>query len=179
MAAKRTRKTSPPDIIEPPIAEENLPLPPEAADPIEQTDPAPFAPPVPAPRKRKRRRGPVAIALYILGLIVLFLICANAFHWWNWGLNAQEIQNREGAAALKQLNSMMLLPDEAPSIAIVTNAASLKASQPFYANALNGDVLFVFPKTAEAILYRPGGHKIINVATITINDSTTSSGTKK
>jgi len=65
-----------------------------------------------------------------------------------------------------KVGKIMMLPNESPTLATVTDVGKLK-NQSFFANAENGDKVLIFPSTQKAILYRPGVNKIIEVAFLT------------
>lgn len=88
--------------------------------------------------------------------------------------NPNEVAKQETAAVVKEVGVLMQLPkNEEPSIATVLDATKLK-DQPFFANAVNGDKVIIYTKSAKAILYRPSQHKIIEVAPITMTQPTPS-----
>lgn len=68
---------------------------------------------------------------------------------------------------LGEVGKLIQLPtDEQPTMATINDAGSAKKSQPFLGNAINGDILIVYPTTKEAILYRPSTHKLIAVGPV-------------
>ena len=70
-------------------------------------------------------------------------------------------------AILADVGSLIQLPqNEDPSMASIKDAAAAKQGQPFLVNAENGDVLIVYQKAAEAILYRPSTKKLVNVGPV-------------
>jgi FtsZ-interacting cell division protein ZipA len=103
----------------------------------------------------------VCIALIVFGSIMLF----NSKKGQDKNTKAQQ----ESADYTKQVESMFAVPDEKAEIATVKDK-SLLSTQPFFAKAQNGDVLFVYPKNALALLFRPSEKKIINIAPL-INDT--------
>jgi hypothetical protein len=74
---------------------------------------------------------------------------------------------------LSELSTVMIIPKEQPQIATVTDAASLKAQQPFYVDVANGDVLFLFPQTGKAVLFRPSTHQIVNAGPVNMQSPST------
>jgi hypothetical protein len=69
----------------------------------------------------------------------------------------------------QQLSKLILLPaDETPTIVTVKDAAQLR-KQAFYAQAQNGDLVFVYKKAQKAILYRPSTQLIINVMPVKVS----------
>lgn len=72
--------------------------------------------------------------------------------------------DRQRAAILSAIERHMIVPaDDTPVVATVTDADLLRAQQPFFANAQNGDQLVLFPNAAQAVLYSPQRDIIVNV----------------
>ena len=65
---------------------------------------------------------------------------------------------------INAVGKLIELPDGVPQIATVSDAETLKKSQPFFSKARNDDQLLIFQ--TEAILYRPSENKIINIGPI-------------
>lgn len=68
-----------------------------------------------------------------------------------------------------RVSKLMVLPDEAPTVAVVSDLEKLKG-QLFFARAHEGDIVLMYPKAQKAVLYNPTLNKIIEVAPIT-NDT--------
>lgn len=78
-----------------------------------------------------------------------------------------ELAGAERAAALlARVGELISLPGEQPTVATINDAASAKETQPFLANAENGDILIVYPNAREAIVYRPSSNKLIAVGPV-------------
>ena len=75
---------------------------------------------------------------------------------------------RENATLIEQVGKLMVLPDETPTIATVTDPAKLK-DQEFFAAAKVGDKVLIYTGIGKAILYDPTANKITNVAPVTVN----------
>lgn len=80
---------------------------------------------------------------------------------------AKAVAARENQALIAKVGSLIVLPDEEPSIATVVDKTKL-ADQPFFEKSENGDKLLIFTQARKAILYRVSANKIINVAVINI-----------
>jgi hypothetical protein len=75
-------------------------------------------------------------------------------------LQEQQIEN-----TLSDLEEIMLLPDEQPTVATLVDIEALKEENPeFYENAQNGDLLVIYSE--QAILFREEEKRIINVAPV-------------
>ena len=79
-----------------------------------------------------------------------------------------ELSSAEQATAvLAKVSALIQLPSgETPTIASITDAASASKTQPFLANAQNGDILIVYAQAKTAYLYRPSTNKLIAVGPI-------------
>lgn len=70
---------------------------------------------------------------------------------------------------LKEIGTFMVLPDETPTVATITDSEKI-TSQPFFKNAQNGDRVIIFANAKKAILYRPSDKRIIDVGAISVNN---------
>lgn len=66
-----------------------------------------------------------------------------------------------------KVGKLMVLPNENPTVATVTDVEKLK-DQPFFTNAANGDIVLFYASLKKAILYRPSINKIIDVSILTL-----------
>ena len=65
---------------------------------------------------------------------------------------------------IEALARHMILPDTAPQIASVEDSKKLVASQPFFKDVVNGDVVVVYD--TEIIVYRPSQDIIVAVGSV-------------
>lgn len=73
----------------------------------------------------------------------------------------------QAQAILSKVGQLIQLPQgETPTMASISDAATVKKGQPFLTDAENGDVLIVYSNAAEAILYRPSTNKLIAVGPV-------------
>jgi hypothetical protein len=84
----------------------------------------------------------------------------------NPNLAAQE----EVTQAVKAIGAYMLLPNETPTIATISDPSKLK-DQAFFAEARAGDKVLIYAQAHKAILWRPSINKVIEVAPL--NSTTT------
>jgi hypothetical protein len=94
-----------------------------------------------------------------LGVLVLLI---GLFFWHHATTQPSQAQ------LLVELSQVMIIPHEQPQIAVVTDAATLKTQQPFYSDARNGDVLFLFPQAGKAMLFRPSTHQLVNAGPVDV-----------
>lgn len=90
------------------------------------------------------------------------------------GMMTKASPEQQTKNTLAAVGALMVLPvDEAPTIFNVSDSSALKQQQNFFANAENGDVLIVYPKSTKAIIYSPSRNIIVNVGPITFDDQQT------
>jgi len=110
----------------------------------------------------------------VLGAIVIIL-GGLAFYFYMQYSNLQENPSADAEAEVNELvaqvGKLIVLPEERPTVATVTDVEKLK-DQPFFAKAKNGDKVLIFTQSKKAILFDPAANKIIEVAPINIGDST-------
>ncbi len=87
-------------------------------------------------------------------------------------LSPDKMDTEVSVEVLRAVSELMILPEEQdPIIATVADAERLQKEQAFYQYAENGDVLLVFPKSRQAVIYRPNVHKIVNVGPLIIDQN--------
>ncbi len=77
--------------------------------------------------------------------------------------NPQKVTQDATDALVKEVSQLMILPQETPSVATVTDLERLKG-QPFFLHAKVGDRVLIFSIAKKAVLYDPVNHKIVEVA---------------
>jgi hypothetical protein len=116
--------------------------------------------------------------LIVTILSVLVLIGAAAsYYFYTQYKNTQDIlknpnlaTQKETQSLIQQVGKLIELPKEQPTIATITDITKLK-DQPFFANAKNGDKVFIYTGVKKAILFDPIAGKIIDVAPVNIGDN--------
>lgn len=105
-----------------------------------------------------------------LGLMVIIagLLALAGYYYYQYHRSLQSGTADGSTQLVKQLSTVMELPDETPTVATVTDENKL-SDQPFFSKAKNGDKILIFASAHRAILYRPADKKIIDVAPLTIN----------
>lgn len=71
-------------------------------------------------------------------------------------------QARETKELLEKVARHMVLPQEEPIIATVQDKDVLVKEQKFFEGAENGDILFIFPQAAKAVIYSKKKDILIN-----------------
>lgn len=83
----------------------------------------------------------------------------------------EELARREAEEVLARLGELVVLPDEQdPIIATITDQEVLAAESVFYADAVNGDRLIIFPQAQRAYIYSPTRHRVVNIGPLAIED---------
>ena len=86
------------------------------------------------------------------------------------GISANLGGSNEVEDLIKEVGKIMLLPDETPILATVTDLAKVK-DQDFFSKAALGDKVLIYMEAKKAILYRPSDGMIIEVGRV--NDQMT------
>lgn len=89
----------------------------------------------------------------------------------------QEVAQGEVEDLVSRVSEHLLLPDETPTIATVTDAEALKAEQPFFRDAQDGDRIMIYPEAERAILYSYSQDKLVNVGPYIQQGTGTNAGT--
>jgi hypothetical protein len=84
---------------------------------------------------------------------------------------AKSAQSNEQAALIKEVGKLIVLPNEQPTVATVSDVNKLKA-QSFFAHARNGDKVLIYTKAQEAIVYDPIANKIVEVGPVSLTQMT-------
>jgi len=84
--------------------------------------------------------------------------------------NPQTALQAQTTELVNKVGELTALPDEAPTVATVSDVSKL-ANQSFFAGAKNGDKVLIFSKSKKAILYRPSENIIVNIAPLNIDSS--------
>lgn len=82
--------------------------------------------------------------------------------------NPQVRAEQENARLVDSVRRLMVLPDEQPTVATVTDPEQLK-SQPFFLKAKKGDKVLIFTAARKAILYDPAEDRIIDAAPLNVD----------
>lgn len=125
------------------------------------------------------------------GVLVVLVIALGL---WSWSLyndknnlqsqvdslnsNPQAIVQRQTQDLIAKVGRLMQLPSgETPTVAEVSDATQARQQSSFFNKAQNGDRVLMYVKAGEAILYRPSTNKIILVAPLVFNSSTSGTST--
>lgn len=98
-----------------------------------------------------------------MGLVIA--VGLAGYFYYRYQLLSGNVAQKETEELVKQLSKVMVLPEEVPTLATVTDNKKL-TGQRFFVKAMNGDKVLIFPLASKAILYRPSSKKIIEVAAV-------------
>jgi hypothetical protein len=115
---------------------------------------------------KKGRRSLRALILWpALFLVLMVAVGSATYYYYQYRSVLSQKNLSEVDLLMNRLSQMMELPDEAPTLATVTDKNKL-ADQPFFQKAQNGDKVLIFPQAKKALLYRPETKKIIDVVPV-------------
>jgi hypothetical protein len=106
-----------------------------------------------------------------IAVVVLVLVLGGGFAYYFTQANVDpDVQaQKEVAEVVAQVSKIMVLPNETPTLATVTDPEQLRG-QAFFTNAKVGDKVLIFSQAKKAILYDPKAHKIVEVAPINLGN---------
>jgi hypothetical protein len=105
----------------------------------------------------------------ILGIVLVLAVAAAGYYYYQYQIVSGNAGDREVKRVVGVVSKIMILPDEVPTLATVTDATKL-TSQRFFKNAQNGDKVLIFSLASKAVLYRPKINKIVEVASVQPTD---------
>lgn len=84
----------------------------------------------------------------------------------------KEIEGSERKSVIEKVSELIILPlDQSPVLIELKDVETLKSRQTFYANAVDGDFLLVFPNSKKAIIYSEQRNILVNVGPIVIDEN--------
>jgi hypothetical protein len=106
---------------------------------------------------------PIALLVVVVFVASAFLLGRHSVY-----QSYPELSGVERAGAiLEKVGKLIELPQgESPQIAVIENAESVRQTQPFLTNAINGDILIVYTNAQMALLYRPSANRLIAVGPV-------------
>ncbi len=111
--------------------------------------------------------------MYILGGLIAVVVLAGVgyFAYTKMAMNAESAvpgaqntaeQTAERDRLLAKLGKLIVLPAETPVMVKIDDADQLKSQQKFFDGAQNGDVVFIFPQSAKAIIFSESRNVVVN-----------------
>jgi hypothetical protein len=160
---------------------------PMTTEPVVTQDPIPAEPVGPAqlPATKSHRRPKLKTAP-LLVIVILILGVSTGVLAWKYHQAQQQIAHLsnpqvaadlEVARVVNEVGALVSLPHETPSLATVTDPSRLQ-DQPFFATAMKGDKVLIFPNAKRAVLYRPSTNKVIESAPVNLNTGDSNAATQ-
>lgn len=120
--------------------------------------------------EKKRKISPKTIIKILISVVFLGLAVSSVFFYSRYKQEQRNNPSHEILTLIATISKFMSLPDEAPTLATITNKEEL-TSNALFKNAENGDKVLIFVKAQKAILYRPSEKKVIEVLPIYAADT--------
>lgn len=117
--------------------------------------------------------------------IVIVAVVAIAFLGWKFIQARQmlsDIKTKEAVSeqevekVTKEVGALIILPDETPTVATVTDKTKL-AKNDFFQKAENGDKVLIYAQARRAYLYRPSAKQLVDVTPLNVQEDTTQEDT--
>jgi hypothetical protein len=106
-------------------------------------------------------------------LVVLFASLTAYFFQQSRKAGSENETQAETRALVRKVGNLIVLPDdEIPTIATVSDPEALKG-QAFFDGAKKGYKVLIYTNAKKAILFDPASGKIVNVAPLTMNATST------
>lgn len=128
-------------------------------------------------RSHKRGRNKLVLCLLLLLVVLGFLYIKQ--HRELSRLKDPVLQTEYAQKQIEKIISDMkksvVIPEDEQLklLGIIDNAEKLKKDQPFYTDVENGDYVFLFSKTARALIWRPQDKKVINFGVADVQQTNT------
>lgn len=107
------------------------------------------------------------IALVVICFVSISFFAFYFYQKYQKSLNKEQIAVQEVQDLKSAVNKLIVLPDEDPVVATITDRTKLE-QQAFFRQAENGDKVLIFQKSSKAILYRPSQQKIVDVTVLNV-----------
>lgn len=123
-----------------------------------------------APKKSKKilsSKNQPKLIISVLATLLVLALAGMGYLYYHYVAGADAPVKTEDELITEAVGSRILIPDEKPSIATVTDKTKL-ADQPFFKKAENGDKILIFTNTGKAVLYRPKIKKVIDTTVISL-----------
>lgn len=129
---------------------------------------------LPTVRTISRLNKKTLMLICVAGFLLLVVAAAPGYYFYTEYSKAQlQLKNPTKAAqmeleeTIKKVSKHILLPNEAPTMATVSDVSKLK-EQVFFANAKNGDKVLIFSQSKKAVLYRPENDILVEVSALEV-----------
>jgi hypothetical protein len=112
----------------------------------------------------------VRIILIVVVLVALGALVSTFFLWseLRGAHSAQQGGEEELSALIEEIGKTIVLPDETPTLATVSDPEKLR-DQAFFARSQEGDKVLIYTQSRKAILWRPSIKKIIEISPLSVD----------
>lgn len=112
-------------------------------------------------------------ALFLIVILLIALLVGGYFYsrYTKTDAYKQKKADREALSLIKEVGSLMILPEGKPAVFIIQDPELLVKQQAFFKGAQKDDRLLVYPEAGKAIVYSPKRHMIVNVGPVTFDPS--------
>lgn len=83
----------------------------------------------------------------------------------------QSLSEEEIQILTESVSGLMIIPKEEPVVFVISDVQELIKQQQFFKDAINGDILLIFPEAAKAVVYSPSRNIIVNTGPVTADNS--------
>ena len=118
--------------------------------------------------KTKLNLSAILITVLVVSLIGVVVLQAVQMHRMRSPDFAADQARADAAALVREVERVMLLPDEEATVATVQDASRLRG-QDFFRDTENGDRVLIFTEARRAVIWRPGENRVINSGPIVIS----------
>lgn len=130
-------------------------------------------------------RGKSPILMFVIAQLLLIAIVGGGYLGYQKFLvknetektNESKSPDDEKKSILDTLAKFIELPSDEPVIMTISDIEKLK-DNPFFANAKNEDKVIVFKDSKRAMLFRPSTNKLVEMQTVSLDESPTTTETK-
>lgn len=119
----------------------------------------------------KSKRGKIAMLIGVVAILVIVILVLLPYVQKGKEVREQEKIEKEVAALVKDISVHAIMPEETPVVFTVTDVEALVKEQQFFAGAVNGDKLLIFPQAVKAVIYSPDRDIIVNMGPVTFDQT--------
>lgn len=105
----------------------------------------------------------ILLVCFTIGIAIAGSILSYKYHILS--TKPEEAQTLQTNILLKKVSNLVLLPQDSPTIAEITDISKLN-QQTFFSRAENQDLLLIYTKDNITVLYRPSSNKVINIGSL-------------
>ncbi len=96
-----------------------------------------------------------------VGILLLIYLLVYLYRTAEYTRKTEVVESRSGAALMRDLSKLMVLPSAQPTIVMVIDPVLLQKKSKFFAQAKEGDALFIYPD--KVVIFDTHARKIVDV----------------